>query len=110
MAITFSVNSNTITGGIRAFWPPIQTGSNSDGSPNYSVWYRHVWSIPELEMSDYLVLEALRGTTLTELTTTDKDTPNSSNQYTTGRVMTVTGQQRARQMLDVQVEFLVDTS
>lgn len=109
MAITFSVNSSTITGGIRAHWPPIQTGANGDGSPQYSAWFTHVWSIPQLEMADYLVLEALRGTTLTELTTTDKDTPNSSNQYTTGRVMTVTGQQRARQMLNVRVEFLVDT-
>ena len=110
MAITYSVNSNTITGGIRAFWPPMQTGLNGDGSPQYSPWYRHIWSIPELEMANYLTLEALRGTSLTSLVTTNKDTPNVAATYTTGRVLTVTGQQQGRRMLNVQVDFMVDVS
>jgi hypothetical protein len=108
--LDYEVNSTAISGGIQASWQPIQVGQNGDGSPQYSPWYRHVWSIPVLEMADYLTLEALRGTELTELKTTDKDTPNSTGTYTTGRVMTVTGQHRARQMLNVRIEFLVDAS
>lgn len=110
MTITYEVNSTAVVAGIRAYWPPIETGGNGDGSPQYSPWYRHIWAIEVMEMSDYLFLEGLRGTVLTQVKTTDKDTPNSTGTYTTGRIMTVTGQHRARQMLNVQVEFLIDVS
>jgi len=108
--IAYSVNSNVITGGVRPFWPPMQIGANTDGLPRYSNWYRHLWTIPEMEMANYLTLQALRGTTITEVTTTDKDTPNSSAQYTTGRVLSVSGQQQGRRVLNVRVEFLLDAS
>ena len=110
MSITYEVNSTAITAGIRASWPPMEIAKLNDGLPEYSSWYRHLWTIPVMEMADYAVLELLRGTVLTEIKTTDKDTPNSTGTYSTGRVMTVTGQHRARQMLNVQVEFLVDAS
>lgn len=111
MAIDYEVNSNTITGGVVAYWEPIQTGTNGDGSPQYNtIIYRHRWAIPSLSVTDYLILTTLRGTALTQLKTTDKDTPNSQGTYSTANLMTVTGQQRGRQMLNVQVEFLVDIS
>lgn len=110
MAITYEVNSTAITGGIKAHWPPMETAKLNDGLPEYSFWYRHIWAIESLDMTDYLFLEGLRGTVLTQLKTTDKDTPNSTGTYATGRVMTVSGQQRGRQMLNVLVNFLVDAS
>lgn len=106
-AITYSVNSNVITAGILADWPPLIVGRNTDSTPLLSAWYRHIWRIAELDMADWIILKALRGTTLTELKTTDKDTPNVTKTYTTGRVTTVTGQQIGRRMTDVEIGFLV---
>lgn len=109
MAITYEVNSNSIVAGIKAGWEPIPTGSNSDATQKLSAnWMRHIWRIPEMEMAEWLILLALRGTPIAELKTTDEATPNSTATYATGRILTVAGQHRARQMLNVQVIFLVD--
>ena len=105
--ITYSVNSNVITAGILADWPPLIVGRNTDSTPLLSSWYRHIWRIAELDMADWIILKALRGTDLTELKTTDKDTPNVTKTYTTGRVTTVTGQQLGRRMIDVEIGYLV---
>ena len=111
MAITYEVNSNTINAGIQAEWKPISTGSNSDATQKLaSNWLRHIWRSPEMEMAEWLILLALRGTSLTELKTTNEGTPNSTATYSTGRVLTVTGNHRARQMLNVKVTFLVDVT
>ncbi len=106
-AITYSVNSNVITAGILADWPPLIVGRNTDSTPLLSSWYRHIWRIAELDMADWIILKALRGTTLTELKTTDKDTSNVTKTYTTGRVTTVTGQQLGRRMIDAEIGYLV---
>ena len=109
MTITYEVNSNSIVAGIKAEWKPIPTGSNSDATQKLSEnWLMHTWRMSVMEMAEWLILLALRGTLFTELKTTDETTPNSTGTYSTGRVMTVRGQQRGRQMLNVQVEFLVD--
>jgi hypothetical protein len=109
VAITYEVNSNSIVAGITAEWQTISTGSNGDGTQKLSSnWLRHIWRIPEMEMAEWLILLALRGASFTELKTTDEATPNSTGTYSTGRILTVTGQHRARQMLSVQVMFLVD--
>ncbi len=109
MAITYEVNSNTINAGIQAEWQPIPTGANSDATQKLaSNWLRHIWRARAMEMAEWLILLALRGTSFSELKTTDEATPNSTGTYSTGRVITVTGNHRARQMLNVQVTFLVD--
>jgi hypothetical protein len=59
---------------------------------------------------EWEVLEPLKGTAFTELKTTDQDTPNSGNTYSTGRVMDVTGQHVGRRMINVIVRFLVDVT
>ena len=109
LTITYEVNSNAIVAGIIAEWQPIVTGSNADATQKLAEnWLRHIWRISEMEMAEWLILLALRGTSFSELKTTDEATPNSSGTYSTGRILTVTGQHRARQMLNVVVTFLVD--
>ena len=61
-----------------------------------------------MEMPEWEAIESLKGTAFTELKSTDQDTPNSGNTYSTGRVMDVTGQQVGRRMVGVAVRFLVD--
>lgn len=109
MTITYEVNSNAIVAGIIAEWEPIPTGSNANATQKLSAnWMRHTWEVAEMEMAEWLILLALRGASFTELKTTNEATPNSTGTYSTGRVLTVTGQHRARQMLNVKVNFLVD--
>ena len=109
MTITYALNSNTINAGIQADWQPIGTGNNADGTQRLSTdWRRHVWSCQFMEIAEWLILLPLRGTVFAELQTTDESTPNSTGTYSTGRVMTVTGQQIGRRMSNVKVSFLVD--
>lgn len=109
MAITYEINSNTINAGIQAKWPPIPTGANSDATQKLSTnWRRHTWSCAFMEMTEWLILLALRGVSFTELKTTNESTPNSTGTYSTGRVMSVTGNHIGRRMQNVQVSFLVD--
>jgi hypothetical protein len=111
MTITYEVNSNSIIAGIKAEWQPIPTGSKPDATQKLSDnWVRHIWRIPVLEMTVWLLLLSLRGKKFVELKTTDEATPNSTGTYSTGRVLTVAGQHRARQMINVQVVFLVDVT
>lgn len=107
-AIGYAVNATSVSGGIRAEWQPMQTSKDAAGPPVYSAWYRHFWRIGEMEMTDWLTLHNLRGTALTGITTTNYDTPNVAATYATGRLMSVSGRQQGRQMLNVVAEFLVD--
>jgi len=109
MAITYEVNSTAINAGIQATWPPIGTGQNADATQRInSDWYEHIWRCETMEMGEFEVLEPLKGSAFTELKSTDQDTPNSGNTYSTGRVMNVTGQQVGRRMVNVVARFLVD--
>ncbi len=111
VTITYEINSTAINAGIQAKWEPIATGSNSDASQKLSAnWQRHIWSCEFMNITEWLVLLALRGTTITELKTTNEGTPNSTETYSTGRVLTVTGEHLGIRMVNVQVEFLVDTT
>jgi hypothetical protein len=111
MAITYEINSNTINAGIQADWKPISTGNNADATQKLSSdWRRHVWTCAFMEMAEWLILLALRGTSITELKTTDESIPNSTGTYSTGRVMTVTGNHIGRRMSGVKVEYLVDVT
>ena len=109
MAITYEINSTAINAGIQATWPPIVTGQNADATQKINTtWYQHLWSCETMEMPEWEAIESLKGTAFTELKSTDQDTPNSGNTYSTGRVMDVTGQQVGRRMVGVAVRFLVD--
>lgn len=109
MAIAYEINSVVVNAGIQADWKPIPTGSNSNATQKLSEdWRRHTWSCAFMEVAEWLILLALRGTSFTELKTTDEDTPNSTGTYSTGRVTTVTGNQIGRRMAEVKVNFLVD--
>jgi hypothetical protein len=111
MAITYEINSSTINAGIQADWKPVGTGNNADATQKLSSnWRRHIWSCAFMEMTEWLILLALRGTSFTELKTTDESTPNSTGTYSTGRIMTVTGNQIGRRMAGVKVEYLVDVT
>ncbi len=111
MAITYEVNSTTINAGIQATWPPIVTGQNADATQKFNAtWYEHLWRCDTMEMAEWEVIEPLKGTAFTELRSTDQDTPNSGNTYSTGRVMDVTGQQVGRRMVNVIVNFLIDVT
>lgn len=111
MAITYEVNGTGITAGVIADWEPIGTGGYGDGTQRLSTnWLRHIWRIAIMEMADYLVLTALRGAALTSLKTTQESNPNSTGTYATAKLTRISGQQQARQMLNVQVEFYVDVT
>jgi hypothetical protein len=111
MTITYEVNSNTINAGVQATWPPIVTGENADATQKINAtWYAHLWRCDTMEMVEFEVLEPLKGSALAELKTTDQDTPNSGNTYSTGRIMNVTGRQVGRRMVNVAVRFLVDVT
>lgn len=111
MAITYEVNSTTINAGIQATWPPIVTGQNADATQKINeTWYEHLWRCDFMEMTEWEIIEPLKGTAFTELKTTDQDTPNSGNTYSTGRVMDVTGRQVGRRMVNVIARFLVDVT
>jgi hypothetical protein len=111
MAITYEVNGTAINAGIQATWPPIVTGQNADATQKINTtWYEHLWRCETMEMAEFEVLEPLKGTAFSELKSTDQDTPNSGNTYSTGRVMDVTGQQVGRRMVGVTARFLVDVT
>ncbi len=109
MTTTYEINSTAINAGIQANWQNITTGSNANATQKLSDdWREHVWSCEFMEVAEWLVLLALRGTSFTELKTTDESTPNSTATYSTGRVMTVNGAQIGRRIQGVTVNFLVD--
>jgi len=111
MAITYEVNSTAINAGIQATWPVIVTGQNADATQKINAtWYEHLWRCEFMEMTEWEVLEPLKGTAFTELKTTDQDTPNSGDTYSTGRVMDITGRQVGRRMVNVIVRFLVNVT
>jgi hypothetical protein len=110
MAISYAVNSQAISGGIQARWEPLPTGQTDNGATTYTTaadWARHYWDVDEMSMADWLVLDALRGVSLTNVTTTDYDNYNSGKTYTTARLVTVSGRQRGIVMQAVRVEFLI---
>ena len=106
--IGYAINGTTVTAGIKAEWTPLDVAGNAAGPPVYSGWYKHIWRIDTMEMTDWLTLHNLRSTALTGITTTNYDTPNVAATYATGRLMSVSGRQQGRQMLGVVAEFLVD--
>lgn len=109
--IAYEVNSTAINAGIQADWKRIATGNNANATQKLSTnWRRHTWFCEFMEMTEWLVLLALRGTSFTELKTTNESAPNSTATYATGRVMSVTGNQVGRRMAKVRVEFLVDVT
>jgi len=110
MAVTFKINAVTITAGIQAAWAPIQTETRAIGKPGYSAWQRHTWSMAELDHATYDVLKALRGTDLTSVQTTGFDALNTETLYTDASLMTVSGRQQGIRILNVQIEFLIDTA
>jgi hypothetical protein len=111
MAIIYEINSTAINAGIQATWPPIVTGQNADATQKINTtWYEHLWRCETMGMGEWEVIEPLKGTAFTELKTTDQDTPNSGNTYSTGNVMNVTGQQVGRRMVNVMMRFLVDVT
>lgn len=110
MAVTYKVNTTTITAGIQAEWQPIQTETRGGGKPAYSDWQRHIWRMSELDHATYDTLKALRGTALTSVDTTEHDALNTQETYSDVRLMTVSGRQQGIRVLNVQVEFLIDTT
>jgi len=111
MAITYEINGNPINAGIQATWPPIETGENGDATQKINTtWYQHIWRCETMEMAEWEILEPLKGTAFSELKSTDQDTPNSGNTYSTGNIMDVTGRQVGRRMVNVVVNFLVDVT
>lgn len=109
MAITYEINSTAINAGIQANWSPISTGKNTDATQKLSTnWRTHIWQCAFMEITEWLVLLALRGVAFTELKTTNESTPNSTATYSTGNVMSVAGNHIGRRVQGVRITFLVD--
>ena len=60
-------------------------------------------------MLDYEFLDSLKGTTLLELVSTDKDAPSNEKTYTSARLLNISGRHVGLNMESVRVEFLADT-
>lgn len=111
MSITYELNSTTINAGIQATWPVIETGENADATQRINTtWYEHLWRADTMEMTEWEVIEPLKGTAFTELKTTGQAVPNTGDTFATGKVMDVQGRQVGRQMKGVVVRFLVDVT
>ena len=111
MTVSFEINGSAIIAGIQATWPPITTGLNGNATQKINTtWYEHLWRCDTMEMAEWEIVEPLKGTAFTSLKSTDQDTPNSENTYSTGRVINVTGQQQGRRMVGVMISFLVDVT
>lgn len=109
--ISYSLNSGAITAGIQALWQPMLSNETALSKPNYNDnWYRHIWTMPYIDVSTFETIYALRHTALTEITTTDQTNKNVEASYATAKVLGVTGQQIANRMTNVRIEFLIDTS
>ncbi len=107
--ITYELNSTTINAGIQATWPPIETGQNADATQKINTtWYEHLWRAETMEMTEFEVIEPLKGGPFTELKTTGQAVPNTGDTFATGKIMNVTGRHVGRQMRNVAVRFLVD--
>ena len=104
---TFAINSGNSLPGMQADWQRVPKRKNVDGTIDYQPWSRHWWDIEEMEMSEYETLQALSGTVLTSLDTTDIDDKNNGATYTSAEVGVVNCRQQGRQARGVRVEFRV---
>lgn len=111
MSIVYEVNGTAINAGIQATWPPIVTGQLADATQRInSDWYEHLWKMETMEMVDFEVIEPLKGSAFSELKTTGQAVPNTGDTFATGKIMDVTGRHAGRQMKNVVVRFLVNTT
>lgn len=107
--LAYEVNSTAIDAGIKAEWKVISTGKNSNATQKLSTnWREHIWSAKSMNMTEYLILAGVRGTSLTELKTTDESNLNTVAAYSTAKCLTVTGNHRGVVVENVKATFLVD--
>lgn len=105
---TFVVNGSITCYGVTAEWQRQARRRNGDGSITWQEMASHTWDIPQMEMSTFLSLQALAGSTLSSLATTAITDRNNGATYTTAEIVSVVNaSQVGRRAVGVRVEFRV---
>lgn len=106
-APVYVVNGSITCYGVLADWERVPKRTNSDGTVEYQPYARHIWDIPQMEMSTFLSLRAQQGKRLTSLATTDIDDRANGTTYTSVEMGLVNCRQTGRRAVGVTVEFRV---
>lgn len=108
--INYQINSREFFGP-SANWRSIEAGRRDDNSPlfNSAFWFRHAWSFGSLPVDDYQFVIDLLGQPFATLDTNDRLDRSAPEQYVTGFVESVTGQQANLRVNGVEIIFLVET-
>lgn len=95
--------------GAMTNWRSIEAGRRDDNSPffNSAFMFHHVWSFNSLSVDDYQFLFDLLGQPFTTLDTNDRLDRSFSDQYDTGFIESVNGQQANLRVNNVEIIFLV---
>lgn len=104
---TFVINGSITCYGVTAEWQRQAKRRNGDGTVNYQSYLLHTWEVPQMEMSIFLSLQALSGSTLTSLATTSLSDRNNGATYTSAALGLVNCQQLGRRATGVRLEFWV---
>ena len=109
--INYQINSREFFGPL-VNWQSIEAGRRDDNSPffNSAFLFRHTWSFDSLPVADYQFAENLLGQPFTTLDTNERLDRSISEQYTTGVIESVTGQQANLRVNGVEIVFLVQAA
>lgn len=70
--------------GVQAAWEKIELYRTPAGAIEYSDWAILRWSLSRMTMTDYKLLKAHQGTSISSITTVGIDDRNSFTAYTDG--------------------------
>jgi len=106
--INYQINGREFFGPL-ANWQSIEAGRRDDNSPffNSADWFRHTWSLNGVPVADYQFAVSLLGQPFTTLDTNVRDDRTQPDQYDTGFIESVTGQQANLRINGVEIVFLV---
>lgn len=108
---TFAVNSGNNLPGITSDWQRVVKRRDNDGTITYQNYAINIWDAPYMDMSEFLILQGLKGQALTSLDTTDIDDRANGATYTSAEIIsTVKCEQAGLMATGVRIEIRVDVS
>ncbi len=106
---TFAVNGTAFYG-VIASWQRQRKRRLTNGTIEWQNYALHTWEIAQMEMANYLALQAQHGQRLTSLATVDIDDCRVGATYTNAEIINLSGEQVGQRMTGVQVQFRADVS
>jgi hypothetical protein len=106
----FTINGSISFYGVKAEWQRVIKRKNADGSITYQPYALHTWTIPQMEVSTFLSLQALSGQRLTSLATTNINDVNNGATYSSVELSVVNCTQVGRRATGITASFRVDVS